>query len=168
MAANLWSSSPAIVSTGMFISCRRGHNDSCAPVPASRRLPARPSAVLVSRSARCWSSTISPANSGRASHSSRKASTPTSTMWSASFVVSRSALGALVVVGDARRPADDGESANEVWVDRSRPAGTVVRRGCSRRTRRSRTSPSTCRRPCADRANPGAAAVSGTSTTMAS
>ena len=53
MATNLWSSSPAIVSTGMFISCRRGHSEPCAPVPARRRLLANPSGVLRRRSARC-------------------------------------------------------------------------------------------------------------------
>ena len=56
IAANFVSSSPAIASTGMFISRRRGHSEPWAPVPACRRLLASPSAVLRRRSARCSSS----------------------------------------------------------------------------------------------------------------
>ena len=111
----------------------RSHSGSWVPVPARRRLEASPAAVFASRSSRAARRSSRPAKRGWASHSSRNASTPTSSRWSARrSSASRRRARSLGVV-DAARRADQHQAPDQVRAVPGRDAGPGDRPSSTRR-----------------------------------
>ena len=134
IAVNLASCSPATTSTGIASSPSRSHSGSCVPVPASRKLDARPGAVL----RQAGLDVARPR--GRAGEqwlrqpASTNAATPMRSISSAELVVGGAAVVAFA--GRPRCPAwrRSAPADRRGAAMRGRGAGTGVRPSSSRRT----------------------------------
>ena len=110
------SRAPTTSRTGIGSSGSRSHSGSWVPVPASRRLEARPSAVLRRRSSSPAASRGSVAKSGSASQRSRNPTDPVALDRRGKLLVGLSPGRPLGVVVDPRRRADEHKAANELGL----------------------------------------------------
>ena len=113
-AENLASSTPASTSTGTSMAPSRSHSGSWVPVPARRRLEARPAAVLARRSSRAAAAGREPGEQGLGQPLVEEGGDADLLDVVGQRVVGRPAGGPLVVVVDAAGGADQHQPLHQV------------------------------------------------------